>query len=835
MSISLVHDGEIIVATGRHRKDTNWQSKKSSWLKLVEKLSKTHRTPETFNQYIAAPPARQAEIKDIGGFVGGHIEGGNRTKNAIMCRQLITLDIDHASQNIWPDFTFLYGIAAACYSTHKHCNTAPRLRLVLPLDREVSPTEYVAIARRVAGDLNIENFDDTTFEPSRLMYWPSTPIDAEFFFAYQDGTWINADNVLNSYRNWKDASEWPVSERQGQVLLHAMKSQMDPLDKPGIVGAFCRTYSIEAAIDMFLSDAYTQTDEDGGDRYTYRHGTTASGLKTYQDKFAYSYHGTDPISGKLCNAFDLVRIHLFGIQDEGSKGSGKNLPSFKMMTDFCMKDGDVRQTVGREKWNEAGMAFDNAPYEEVAIETETPVPYDDSWRRELKMDKQGNYLASINNVCLILENDPNLEGCFAYDVFRRMSAVVRDLPWRKIDRPGIGNYPYVIETDEKNLLKYIEKAYSISGRNNIMDAFSTHIDANSFHPVRDYLASVKGKWDGMVRLDTLLVDYLGAEDCDYTRGVTRKTLVAAVARIFEPGCKFDYMLTTVGPEGIGKSKLFNKLAGSWFSDSFSFSLLSKGNAAYEAMQGAWLIESAELTGLKKAEGQAVKQFITKEEDTFRAAYGHYIVTTKRQCIFVASSNDFMFLRGDNGGNRRFWPVPTLVNPVTHDVYADLTAETRDQIWAEAVYHYDNGETLFPDRKLKALALDMQLRHTEQDERVGIIHKYLETEFPKTWDTWGIHEKRAFLEGNTQDELIADLGPFAVKDKVCASEIWEEALYGNKKDATTYNIRFIHDILQSIEGWQAYKSRTTFPGYGSQKGYFRIGDFKQILKEEESFL
>ena len=290
-SIQLQHDGRIDIATGRNRKEANWKNREALWSELVNKLSVTHRTAETYNEYISSKKPRQDEIKDIGGFVGGLLVGGRRKQGSVGHRQLITLDVDFATQGMWDVFTLLYPNAAAMYSTHKHKPENPRLRLILPLDRPVMADEYVAISRRIAGSLGIDNFDHTTFEPARLMYWPSTAKDAEYLFEYQDGPWLSADEVLATYHDWRDSSEWPVSERYNTIINAAIKKQGDPLEKPGIIGAWCRTYSIEEVIEKYLADVYLPCDVPG--RYTYKEGSTSAGLVIYEDRYTYSHHGTD--------------------------------------------------------------------------------------------------------------------------------------------------------------------------------------------------------------------------------------------------------------------------------------------------------------------------------------------------------------------------------------------------------------------------------------------------------------------------------------------------------------------------------------------------------------
>src|SRR5204862_3790969 len=142
---------------------------------------------------------------------------------------------------------------------------------------------------------------------------------------------------------------WPVSQRHSEIIQRAAKKQGDPLEKPGVIGAWCRTYSIAEVIELYLSDVYEECAVPG--RYTYKHGSTAAGLVLYDEKFAYSHHGTDPVSGKLCNAFDLVRVHKFGLKDEDARdGTPANrMPSYQEMLDFASKDRTVRRILVDEK------------------------------------------------------------------------------------------------------------------------------------------------------------------------------------------------------------------------------------------------------------------------------------------------------------------------------------------------------------------------------------------------------------------------------------------------------------------------------------------------------
>jgi P4 family phage/plasmid primase-like protien len=344
--IKIKHDGSISYATGKSRKETQWKNKNILWSALVEKLSHTIRTPETYAEYMKLSKTDRDNIKDVGGFVGGSLKNGRRKAENVANRTLLTLDLDYVVGDVWSSIEILWDFGCLMYSTHTHAPDNQRLRIVIPLSRPVLPDEYQAIARMIASDLGMDMFDDTTYEPSRLMYSPSTSCDGEYIFKFQDEAWLNPDDVLSRYTfGWQDVSYWPESSRARAKITSAIKKQEDPLLKENIVGDFCRTYSISEAIAEFLGDVYTPgTDET---RYTFTGGSTSGGVVIYEDKFSFSHHGTDPTSGLTVNAFDLVRIHKFGELDELAEevGPKEHKKSYLAMAEFAVKDEKVMRSI----------------------------------------------------------------------------------------------------------------------------------------------------------------------------------------------------------------------------------------------------------------------------------------------------------------------------------------------------------------------------------------------------------------------------------------------------------------------------------------------------------
>lgn len=805
-------DGLIDIATGRNRFETNWRNKEMLWSDLASRLKNTHYTSETHAEYASSKRSRQDEIKDIGGFVGGFLTSGRRKSSSVLHRQLITLDLDYATADFWETLVMLYGNAALIYSTHKHSSDSPRLRLLMPLSRPVRPDEYEAICRRIAGVLDIELFDPTTFQPERLMYWPSTSKDSPYVYQVQDGEWLDADEILDSYKDWTDASQWPVSSKVDKLVKKAMAKQGDPLEKPGVIGAFCRTYDIPTVIELYLSDVYEPCAIEG--RFTYKEGSTSGGLVVYDDKFAFSHHGTDPTSGKLCNAFDLVRLHRFGPSDEDAReGTPVNkMPSYTAMIALATKDEKVKHLIVSERISDAKDAFaDVLPVEEMA-EDET-----DEWKARLDVDKKGNIYSTIDNVLLIFENDRYFKGRLGYDDFEKCEVAVADLPWRKIDNLT----RRLIDKDDSNIRHYLEKTYGISNLTKTRDAMEVLANKTKFHPVRDYLNSVE--WDGQCRVDRLLVEYQGAADTEYIHAITRKILVAAVARVFQPGVKFDHVLVLVGTQGKKKSSLIAKLGKQWFSDSFS---TIEGKESFEQLQGVWLVEIAELAGLAKAEVEKIKHFITKRDDRYRVAFGRRVEKFSRQCVFFATTNKRNFLR-DPTGDRRYWPVMVGEAKPEKNVFTDLTEQEIDQVWAEAVEYYRRGEKLYLDETLESVATQMQKDHTEEHPWTGLIQMYLDTKLPENWNKMTSYERRAYLQEGP-DELQAATTVY--RDRVCLLELWSEAL--NRRDTIDdRSANVIRNIMGNLEGWAEDPEVRRFGIYGRQrKGYFRTDVPEKPQKE-----
>lgn len=794
---------DLKIAYGHSRFDTSWRNDIITWPDFCQRISTTVTTTETLDEFLAMKRAMQDKIKDIGGFVAGHLASGRRKRENVLARSMLTLDLDTPPADAWDHIRQVLDCACCIYSTHKHRPDAPRLRLVIPLSRDVTGEEYPAIGRMVACQFGIDWCDDSTYDIERLMYWPSTAKNAVFFRDTQDGPWLDPDKVLALYDDWRDTTTWPTSSRESVAKAPSNRKLTDPRNKPGLIGAFCRTYSVTQAIDTFLADVYEPTGH--AERYTYAKGESSGGLVIFDDLYAYSFHGTDPAGGHARNAFDLVRIHHYShLDDTAAPGTPVNkLLSFQAMSTLAANDTNVRATLATERQAEAATDFTPASEENAEVDV--------AWQTDLEIDGKGRVKDTLANHVLILQSDPALEG-IVFNEHRDGIDVRGHVPWNRYKAGWTDN-------DDAALRVYLQKTYGLYAQTRTRDALRFVSASRSYHPIRDWLENLPA-WDRQPRIEQLLVDYFGATDDAYTAAVMRKTLVAAVARIYEAGVKFDSVLILNGPQGIGKSTFFARLAGDWFSDSLTLTDM-KDKAGAEKLQGNWIVELSELAGIRKVELESMKSFISRRDDKYRAAYGTVVESHPRQCVIVGSTNaQDGFLR-DLTGNRRFWPV-TCSGESPRKPW-QLDNATVAQIWAEALAYYHDGEELFLTGDAATQATIQQTEALETDERVGLVAQYLDLLLPDGWPDMGLFERRNWLRGDTEFGTPASTPGTVLRQQVSNMEIWAECFRHEIEAMQPRDSYAIAAMMRKIPGWQRGAKRVNQPIYHLQRVWERTGD------------
>lgn len=810
-------DSTYTIAVGRSRRDTEWHNKVVTWFQL-KKLLQHRRTPCTLREYQQLSKEEQGRIKDVGGFVGGELKAdGRRTADNIKQRTLLTLDVDHATTlptKIAPHYALIV------YSTHSHTPEAPRYRVVAPLSRPCNDIEYQAVAHRMAEGLGVDIVDMTSCEPSRLMYWAAAPKDADTFYYQQDGEPVDVDAMLATYKDYTNTAEWAGAPRVGRprtTQRGAAARMEDPRTKDNIVGSWCRTYDCIDVLEQMIPNLYKPA---GINRYTHIGSSSWGGMCIYDNgTFCYSYHNSDPIGGQLLNSWDLYRLTHFAHLDDNAAATTRadRLPSYKAMAQHALEIPEVkkdflahRTELNTDEWDQVGFSFS---------ETNTTEETDD-WLSELATDAKGNIANTLTNYALILKNDPNaIKGRVVYDEFRGEKRVIGDLPWERTDGTSW------TDADTACLALYIDRTYKLRSKDYLTMMLDAVTQGNDFrrNVVQEFIE--REQWDGTPRVDNLFVKYLGAEDNDYSRMITRKSLVACVARAYKPGIKYDQITVLVGSQGIGKSSILRKLAGGGDLFMDSFTMDARSNKMQESVRGAWIIEIPELEGFYKQDMNVIKSFVSKQSDTYRPAYGREQIKVPRTCVFFATTNEGDFLR-DSSGNRRFW---ILQCGEPQAPLSELTPSEVAQVWAEAKVIWDSGKEQLYLNKEEGEELAKRQRDYDMDnDLLGELQAFLEIRLPADWEEYSKLERRAYIQARksgaayTRTEMSGGNLVTVKVDGVCprieisAVEVLNE-FFGEDNGRANIQTRKANNLLRKLDGWRESGERITLTGgYGRQK-------------------
>lgn len=827
--------------------------KKVSWEQLAKKLQDAVITNESVAEYHQMPKTKQNEIKHQGGLVAGESSNGNKKATDIINRSIVTLDADKVKESVtdfWDNLTFMYpDVSMVLHTTHSHTKNSARVRVFIPLNRSVQPEEYEAISRKVADNITIDDFDKVSFTVNQMMFYPSVSKDGEFIALEQKGLALDADRILAEYTDWTDRSTWPKHLGDNVEKLSSKKGH--PHEIEGLVGAFNRQYDIHKAIETFLPDIYEPTAHD--ERYTYTHGSTSGGLVVYDDGlFCTSNHSTDPASNeKSLNSFDLVRVHKFGHLDAAAKLNTPihKLPSSKAFSDWLLeaKPSSKREAESleeiRTELKKSSLQSALEDFEDIlGDETESEMSNLDKVLSEVTCNKNGRIEPTSANLEIIIKG---LFGhTFKYDTFAKKDIRVANVPWRRHEQLARDETTQWEDSDTDRMLLEIEKIFNMNIQfSKAVKIVDKAIQDRQFHPVQDFINSKK--WDGVERAETLLIDFMGAEDTEYTRLATIHWLTGALARIFNPGVKFDECLTLVGSQGLGKSLFASRLAGKddWFSDSQESFEAKKGA---ETLQGKWIIELGELAAMRKSEVEDVKRFLSAQEDTFRPAYARKAVSIKRSCVFIGTTNEVEFLT-DGTGNRRFLPIECDAKKRKRHP-SELSRAEVQQIWAEIKKRfYVEKKSVYMSDELRALAHDKQGEHLQTDIRAAIVAEYLNKPVPYDFDkwerdkrlawikhikpapddfmTWSSGERYEWYSLNQSDNFIpnidfSDVIELKLPTKISVIEVVSEGLQlDTKAKYTTGEMRAFANIIKQL-GWEHGGTKKSMVAYGRQRAFER---------------
>ena len=407
----------------------------------------------------------------------------------------------------------------------------------------------------------------------------------------------------------------------------------------------------------------------------------------------------------------------------------------------------------------------------------------ESVNANLARTHKGKVKQTIDNAMVIFYQDPILKNAIKKNELTGKTDIVKELGWK---RHSSG----ITDTDEYQIQRYLEKNYEFVSDKVITKAMNIVASENSYHPIRDFLERLE--WDGISRIDTLLPKYLGADDNEYTREVMRLLMMAAIKRVYEPGCKFEIMVCLVGGQGAGKSTFFRFLScmDEWFSDDLK--RLDDDNV-FRKLQGHWFIEMSEMIATVNAKCiEDIKSFISRQKETYKIPYETHPEDRPRQCVFVGTSNNMDFLPLDRTGNRRFAPIQVHAERVEKHILED-EEESRKyiiQAWAEAIELYRNSNhDLKLTKKTEEYLRELQKQFMPEDTKVGIIQAWL-------------------------DECT--------EEYVCSMMIYREALKHELEEPKQWEIREINGIMNdSIDGWNAITSTHRYTKYGIQRGWKRV--------------
>lgn len=787
---------ELNIAYGNSRRSYKWSNQTIAYEALKDRFRTTVRTAESADEYAAMIKEDRDDAKDHGGYVAGVLTNGIRQSENVESRSAVALDGDRLNPEFLANFESIMPYTAFLYTTHSHRPEAPRARVFVPLSRDVTPDEFQAIARYLAQSFGIEQFDACSFRVNQLMYLPSTPADGEYIFKEAEKEWLDPDKFLAQYPDWKDPTKLPLSPREKKPHDNAGRMIQDPLTKKGIVGAFNRVYyPINKAIDEFLSQKYEATADE--DRYHLIGSSSMPGVRIYDQKLMISFHAKDRLYMTECNAFDAVRLELF-------KDLGEN-PSFNAMCDFAMKIDAVRIELANERYKEAESDFAEAPDDGNSGNVNEQDR--DKWKKRLRYKGRTNDLENCTfNIRLILMNDPALR----FIVFNQLAdnlEVTGKVPW---NHPG----GFWRDVDDAHFTCYIEDHYGSFSDRNLKIAVAKVADDRGYHPIKQRFDAMK-PWDGIQRAATVLIKYLGAEDNEYTRSVTLIHLCAAYKRIYVPGIKYDQILILNGPQGVGKSTIIQILSMDYYSDCLTLFDMNDKTAA-EKLQGVWFHEISELAGMRKADNDKIKAFISRRDDLYRPAFGKRAVPHSRQCVFWGTTNSETGYLRDITGNRRFWNV-RVTGKGEYKPW-DLTPEIIEQIWAEVKVICESGkQELYLPNHLVSFAEEEQRRAMEQDDREGLLVEYLNTLLPSQWNEMDLHERRAYILD--QDDPIRPKGTVQ-RTEVSNLEIWCECFGKRAEDIQAKDSYAIAAMMKRLKGWERTVSRVRVPIYGQQRIYVR---------------
>lgn len=750
---------ELDFATAPKRNSITWKQGKITWGKFLE--------------YVVTPAGK----KEAGNYIFGEIEGERRNKSSVVSRCVITLDVD------FPDSGFIDrvqnvfdGYAYALHSTFSSTKEKPRYRLVMPLSEKVGPAKYTELCYGVMALLGNTCFDPTTAQHERYMFLPATNGEG-YVVITREGKALEIDNAMLQGAN-----------TFGKTPRESARKRKDPKTLKGVVGLFCKAYQDWAELVRVFELPYEQV---SANRFHLNGAKSEAGMAPIAENpgFVYSYHANDPAGGRAMNAFDLVRVHKFGHLDAGKDGVPLNrLPSTKAMNELAANDERVKKLQSAEILK----AFS----EEINDETDNT-----SWVEGLSRNKFGPVENTIQNLDLITAHDPIFKGIVLNVRGMTMELTPGSYPWRDVRK----NDTQLDDYDFSSIMLHLERTYRLRiSENQLRHVLRDLVQERKHDFVQEYLEGLE--WDGTPRVEFALP---GVEDSPHTRLVARKVLVAAVARTFEPGIKWDNMLMIYGREGIGKSWWIEKMSRGWYN-----SLDEIGNKDTLMKMGkSWIVTADEGHSLRAADFNKLKEFLTQRKDEYRAPFAATVSSYPRRSVIWGTTNDPAFLRRQDG-NRRFLIVHAK-NKVDFDA---LTDEYINQVWAEAVHLWRAGEKLHFTAEETELLNEARAPYVQEDPLTGLVQKYADTSVPAGWDDMTLDERLEWRANASTG--FAPAGTETITS-LSALQVWCEVMGRRIGEHSVRDMADIQRVLRTLPGWVMHPVPRETAAYGRQQVFVRL--------------
>lgn len=824
-------DKEITIYTCKRTNQKKYKKSPLKWQDFVRELATVKRTNENLEDFFKLDSDSQMAIKESnGGFFLGRLKDGRRLKGNVIDRCALALDLDNltAEDHALDKLIANYPGEIVIYTTHKHTEDKPRYRIIIAFtDPIVDGVIYEAVSRKfleIYGEMDWG--DDSTHQPNRMMYYPTASKDGIFDYKHVIGNGKPLDwrSLMDLYSDPWNEEEWPLSSRE--IARKAMNSSPhpkngtnaveDPRSKHGIIGTVCRAYGIRETLNTFLADLYEPGS--ASDRYQLIGANSSNGLwiSDYYggDALVYSFHtNKDRLAdGHFYNSFDLIRVLKFGHLDKGKEDlKGRNRPSYNEAEKWFLNDPKVQKQLKADQFQPDFSGITKEEY----------LNQDWKWLEKLpKKNKSGGLAETVDNIKAVLENDIRLRGLGGIDRLKGAHVKTGNLPWEKYQKIS----SIWKESDFAGLYSFLESNYGFVNARKMQMALDIFTEQHSFDSAAQFFEKFRGKWDGIERFERLPYMVGGVEDTWFSRKFIRKWALQIVYRAFNPGCKADYVLALTGPQGSGKTTFFETLIGD---DSLMGDLDTiEGMQALDQIQGKLIVTMDELKPTRTADVNRTKNFLSKRIDHYRKAYRRNAEDWPRHCVFCATTNDDQFLR-DVTGNRRWLP---LYWPGIHQISLARLAELREQLWAEVVFWYDQGESweFSKEEAEKIRPLQESVREISSDE--AIIEEYLNQPKVPGWLDLQPYEQQYFMKyakDTWPEELL-------VPQKITSClEIYCVVFNGSKSDKDkSKTIQMISRCLKAL-GWSSSGRRFYSDSYGKPVAYIPI-EFKgrQLLNNND---